>query len=49
MKKKFICTVCGYLYEGEEAPAKCPVGGASSAKVQELTEATTAEFAAERK
>lgn len=24
MKKKFICTVCGYVYEGEEAPEFCP-------------------------
>ncbi len=23
--KKFICSVCGYVYEGEEAPAVCPV------------------------
>ena len=24
MKKKFICTVCGYVHEGETAPEKCP-------------------------
>ena len=24
MKKKFICTVCGYVHEGEHAPEKCP-------------------------
>ena len=23
MKKKFICTVCGYVHEGEEAPEFC--------------------------
>ena len=23
--KKFICTVCGYVHEGAEAPAKCPL------------------------
>ena len=28
--KRFMCTVCGYVYEGEEAPEKCPVCGASS-------------------
>ncbi len=22
--KKFKCTVCGYIYEGESAPAECP-------------------------
>lgn len=24
MKKKFICTVCGYIYEGTEAPEFLP-------------------------
>ncbi len=23
--KKFICTVCGYVYHGEEAPNECPI------------------------
>ncbi len=23
--KKFVCTVCGYIHEGNEAPEKCPV------------------------
>ena len=23
--KKFVCIVCGYVYEGEAAPEKCPV------------------------
>ncbi|MBR1644216.1 MAG: NADH peroxidase [Bacteroidales bacterium] len=27
MKKKFICPVCGYVYEGEEMPEKCPICG----------------------
>ena len=22
--KKFVCSVCGYVYEGEEAPERCP-------------------------
>lgn len=22
--KKFVCTVCGYIHEGEEAPVQCP-------------------------
>ena len=22
---KFVCTVCGYIYEGETPPAECPV------------------------
>ena len=23
--KKFVCTVCGYIYEGDMAPAECPL------------------------
>ena len=30
--KKFICTVCGYIYEGETAPEKCPQCGAPKDK-----------------
>ena len=35
--KKFVCTICGYVYEGETAPEKCPVcgAGADKFKVQE--------------
>ena len=30
--RKFVCTVCGYIYEGETAPEKCPVCGVGSDK-----------------
>ena len=30
--KKFVCSVCGYVYEGESAPAKCPQCGVGSEK-----------------
>ncbi len=30
--KKFVCTVCGYVYEGESAPEKCPLCGAPASK-----------------
>ena len=33
--KKFVCTVCGYVYEGEAAPAKCPVCGVGTDKFME--------------
>jgi len=36
MKKKFICTVCGYIYEGTEAPAECPVCHAKAEKFKEF-------------
>ncbi|MBD5209831.1 MAG: NADH peroxidase [Bacteroidales bacterium] len=36
MHKKFICVVCGYVHEGDEAPEKCPVCGAPKSKFKEL-------------
>ena len=33
--KKFICTICGYGYEGQEAPEKCPQCQAGAAKFNE--------------
>ena len=29
---KFVCTVCGYVYEGDAAPAQCPVCKAPAEK-----------------
>lgn len=29
---KFVCQVCGYVYEGDEAPEKCPQCGAPKEK-----------------
>ena len=37
MNKKFICVVCGYVHEGEEAPERCKVCGAPRDKFKELT------------
>ncbi len=30
--KKFVCTICGYIHEGETAPEKCPQCGAGKDK-----------------
>ena len=38
MKKKFRCLVCGYVYEGENPPAECPVCHAKADKFAELKE-----------
>ena len=38
MKKKFICTVCGFVYEGENPPAECPQCKAPSSKFKEVVE-----------
>ena len=34
--KKFVCLVCGYVYEGDELPEgfKCPICGVSGEKFQ---------------
>jgi rubrerythrin len=33
--KKFICSVCGYVHEGDSAPEKCPLCSAPAAKFTE--------------
>jgi rubrerythrin len=35
MKKKYVCPVCGYVYEGENPPEKCPLCGAAMNEVEE--------------
>lgn len=47
MKKKFICTVCGYVHEGDAAPEKCPICGAPASKFKELTEGEALNFVTE--
>lgn len=34
--KKFVCTVCGYIHEGNEAPAECPVCHQPASKFKEM-------------
>ena len=48
MKKKFRCLVCGYVYEGEAAPAECPLCHAKSDKFVEIEEGKL-QFACEHK
>jgi rubrerythrin len=43
--KKFVCTVCGYVYEGDKPPATCPQCAAPASKFKELT--VTSSWAAE--
>ena len=33
--KKFVCSVCGYVHEGDAAPEKCPVCGVGPDKFTE--------------
>ena len=41
MKKKFRCLVCGYVYEGDAAPAECPICHAKAEKFEEIKAETT--------
>ena len=36
--KKFVCTVCGYVHEGTEAPAECPICHKSAEVFKEVEE-----------
>lgn len=38
MAKKFICTVCGYVHEGDSAPEKCPLCKVPAEKFKEVVE-----------
>ncbi len=49
MKKKFICTVCGYVHEGDEAPEQCPLCKAAKDKFKELTPDEALKFVTEHK
>lgn len=35
---KWICTVCGYVHEGEEPPEICPQCGAPKEKFERMDE-----------
>ncbi len=36
--KKFVCTICGYVHEGDNPPEKCPVCGAPASAFKEQAE-----------
>ncbi|MCF0172466.1 MAG: NADH peroxidase [Bacteroidales bacterium] len=44
MAKKWICTVCGYVHEGDEAPEKCPQCKVPASKFKELKEDDSLKF-----
>ena len=37
---KFVCSVCGYIYEGEEAPDVCPLCKAPKEKFNKIDDST---------
>ena len=36
--KKFVCTICGYVHEGDNAPDRCPTCNAPAIKFKEQAE-----------
>ncbi|MEG6614921.1 NADH peroxidase [Peptococcaceae bacterium 1198_IL3148] len=47
--KKFVCTVCGYVHNGETAPEKCPQCGVKAEKFVEKQAGETLAWADEHK
>ena len=47
MAKKWICTVCGYVHEGDTLPEKCPQCKQPAEKFKELKEDEEVTYAAE--
>ena len=45
--KKYICSVCGYIHEGESAPERCPMCKVPSEKFNEMVENGKIEFVQE--
>ncbi len=39
--KKWVCPVCGYIHEGDEAPEKCPQCGVPGSKFNEMKAETS--------
>ena len=49
MSKKWICTVCGYVYEGENPPAQCPQCKQPAEKFKLLEQTDSLTFVTEHK
>lgn len=47
MAKQWICTICGYIAEGETAPEKCPQCGAPQSKFKEMNADELLQFVTE--
>ncbi len=47
--KKWVCSICGYIHEGEIPPEQCPQCGASSDKFNEYVDINNLQFADEHR
>lgn len=45
--KKYVCSICGYVHEGDAPPEKCPQCGAAAEKFNEQGEGSSLEWADE--
>ena len=36
--KKFVCTVCGYIHEGDTPPEVCPICGVGPESFEEVVD-----------
>ncbi|MGF0068810.1 NADH-quinone oxidoreductase subunit NuoE [Candidatus Spyradosoma sp. SGI.093] len=45
--KKYICSICGYVHDGDEPPASCPVCGVPAEKFNLVEETAPAEDCSE--
>lgn len=43
--KKFVCTICGYVYEGEAAPEECPICHQPSSAFKEVEASAASPYA----
>lgn len=39
--KRYVCVVCGYVYEGDTPPEKCPICGVGSEKFEAMNDKLT--------
>ena len=46
---KFVCTVCGYVHEGDSAPEKCPMCGVPAEKFNKVEEGAALSYADEHR
>ncbi len=44
---KYVCTVCGYIHEGDSAPEKCPQCGVPAEKFKKMDEGAELNFVCE--
>ncbi len=47
--KKWVCSICGYIHEGDTPPDQCPQCGASSDKFNEYVDINNLQFADEHR